>query len=152
MAWDEWEQLKAQSADRQSAKMQLNQLPAEGGGGGGSSDADLVVHDDQLGKLGNMAYDLREKFRVDSDFARPSTFTASVDLFNDGLDMGSALLELHDAWNTQTQTLKEACAHISNHLDFTRAQHAKDGVHIQTGMKDAAGHLMTVSRINDYMK
>ncbi|MEC4019184.1 hypothetical protein [Streptomyces sp. H27-D2] len=142
MAWDEWEQLKTQAADKRSANMQLNQLPAEGGGG--AADGDLVVHDDELGKLGNVAYELREKFRVDSDFARPTTFTASVDLFNDGLDMGAALTELHDAWNTQTQTLKEACAHISNHMDFTRAQHAKDEVHIQTEM--------SVSKINDYIK
>ncbi|AZM75179.1 hypothetical protein D1J63_09540 [Streptomyces sp. KPB2] len=149
MAWEEWEQLKSGAVERQSAHMQLNQLPAESGGGGGS---DLVVHDDELGKLGNMAYDLRERLRVDGDFARPSTFTASNDLFNDGLDMGSALLEVHDAWNTQLQTLNEACAHISNHLDFSRARHAEDEAHVVTGMRNAAGDLMTVSRINSYFK
>ncbi|MCM1942573.1 hypothetical protein NC239_30655 [Streptomyces sp. G3] len=149
MAWEEWEQLKSGAVERQSAHMQLNQLPAESGGGGGS---DLVVHDDELGKLGNMAYDLRERLRVDGDFARPSTFTASNDLFNDGLDMGSALLEVHDAWNTQLQTLNEACAHISNHLDFSRARHAEDEAHVVTGMRNAAGDLITVSRINSYFK
>ncbi|QKW60694.1 hypothetical protein HUT15_09275 [Streptomyces sp. NA03103] len=149
MAWEEWEQLKSGAVERQSAHMQLNQLPAESGGGGGS---DLVVHDDELGKLGNMAYDLRERLRVDGDFARPSTFTASNDLFNDGLGMGSALLEVHDAWNTQLQTLNEACAHISNHLDFSRARHAEDEAHVVTGMRNAAGDLMTVSRINSYFK
>ncbi|MER5227486.1 hypothetical protein [Streptomyces flaveus] len=151
MAWEEWEQLKADAAQRQSTQMQLNQLPADGGGGSGR-DGDLVVHDDELGKLGNLAYDLLERFRVDADLARPSTFTASIDLFNDGLDMGSALTELHDAWNTQQGALKEACAHISNHLDFTRAQHAKDEAHVVTGMQNAAGDLMTVSRINEYFK
>ncbi|WP_354607546.1 hypothetical protein, partial [Streptomyces panacea] len=112
--------------------------------GGGAAGGDLVVHDDQLGKLGNLAYELREAFRVDSDIARPHTFTASIDLFNDGLDMGSALTELHDAWNSQTATLKDACAHISNHLDFSRAQHSKDEVHIQTAL--------SASKINDYIK
>lgn len=150
MAWDEWEQLKTQALEGQSARMRLNQLPADGGGGGGGSD--LVVHDDQLGKLGNMAYDLRERLRVEGDLARPSTFTASNDLFNDGLDTGSALLQVHDAWNTQLHALLEACAHISNHLDFTRAQHAKDEAHIVTGMRDATGDLMTPSRINDYFR
>ncbi|MFF1256536.1 MULTISPECIES: hypothetical protein [unclassified Streptomyces] len=149
MAWDEWEQLKVKAAEKQSAKLQLN---SGGPGGGRSEDGDLVVHDDELGKLGNMAHDLRERLRVDGDYARPSIFDASIDLFNDGLDMGSGLLELHDAWNTQLATLKEACAHISNHLDFTRAQHAKDDVHIQMGMRDATGHLMTPSRIQDYLK
>ncbi|QGV78174.1 amino acid ABC transporter permease [Streptomyces ficellus] len=36
MAWDEWDQLKASAAERHSAQMQLNQLPADRGGSGGS--------------------------------------------------------------------------------------------------------------------
>jgi hypothetical protein len=143
VAWDEWEQLKSDAVERGAARMQLNQAPAAGGSGG-ASNGDLVVHDDQLAKLGNTAYELRQQFATDSDFARPSTFTASIDLFNDGLDMGSALTELHDAWNSQTGTLKEACAHISNHFDFTRAQHSKDEVHIRTEM--------SVSKIDEYIK
>lgn len=144
MAWDEWEQLKSDAGER-SAHMQLNQHPAgDGGGGGTAANGDLVVRDDELGKLGNLAYELREAFRVDSDIARPNTFTASIDLFNDGLDMGSALTELHDAWNSQTATLKDACAHISNHLDFSRAQHSKDEADVGTAL--------SVSKINDYIK
>ncbi|MER7697241.1 MULTISPECIES: hypothetical protein [unclassified Streptomyces] len=142
MAWDEWEQLKSEAAQRDSARMRLNE--ATPGGGGTAGDGDLVVHDDELGKMGNTAYELRQKFGVDSDFARPSTFTASIDLFNDGLDMGAALTELHDAWNTQAGTLKDACAHISNHFDFTRAQHAKDQVQVATSLP--------VSKIDDYIK
>ncbi|MDJ0465153.1 hypothetical protein [Streptomyces sp. H27-C3] len=152
MAWDEWEQLKTEAAERQSTNMQLNQIPADGGGGSTGGQADLVVRDDELGKLGNMAYGLREGLRVDADHARQNTFDASIELLNDGLDMGSALTQMHDAWNSQLGTLKEACAHISNHLDFTRAQHAKDEVKIQTDMRNAAGDLMSVSRIKDYTK
>ena len=114
--------------------MQLNRVPAESGGGGAGG-KDLVVRDAELGKLGNLAYDLRERFRVDSDLARPTTFDASIELLNDGLDTGSALVELHDAWNSKTRVLKEACAHISNGLDFARSQHAKDDVHIETSIK-----------------
>ncbi|MFG3004012.1 amino acid ABC transporter permease [Streptomyces calvus] len=33
MAWDEWEQVKAAAAERHTAQMQLNQLPADQGGG-----------------------------------------------------------------------------------------------------------------------
>ncbi|WP_432054520.1 hypothetical protein [Streptomyces sp. bgisy022] len=150
MAWDEWEQIKAEVAQKQATSTQLNAVAPDTGPGGGGGAPDLVVHDDQLGKLGNMAYDLRERLAVDGDLARPSTFTASIDLFNDGLDMGSALTALHDAWNTKSGTLKEACAHISNHLDFTRAQHGKDEEHVVTGMRNATGDLMTVSRINEY--
>lgn len=52
MAWDEWEQLKAQAAERRSAQMQLNQYPADagtggsgGGGQGGKGDVLRVNHD-----------------------------------------------------------------------------------------------------------
>ncbi|MGW5044946.1 hypothetical protein [Streptomyces griseoluteus] len=34
MAWSEWEQVKAASAERQSAQMQLNGLPSDAGGSG----------------------------------------------------------------------------------------------------------------------
>ncbi|MER7051138.1 MULTISPECIES: hypothetical protein [unclassified Streptomyces] len=148
MAWDEWERVKSEAAQGQSAHMQLNQAPANVGGD--TAPGDLVVHDDELGKLGNMAYDLLSQVSTDGDLARPSTFTASNSLFNDGLDMGAALLEVHDGWNTQLGTLKQACAHISNHLDFTRAQHSKDEAYVEAGMRNAAGDLLTPSRINDY--
>lgn len=32
MAWDEWEELKAEAVGRSSAHMQLNQYPADQGG------------------------------------------------------------------------------------------------------------------------
>ncbi|MFF0289444.1 hypothetical protein [Streptomyces sp. NPDC005262] len=150
MAWDEWQQAKAEVAANGSAvQMQLNQAAASGGGG---AQQDLVVHNDQMGKLGNLAYTLREGLRVDADHARQNTFDASIELFNDGLAMGSALTELHDAWNTQVGTLKEACAHISNHLDYSREQHVKDEVQIATEMRNVAGKSMTQSRIQDYWK
>lgn len=132
MAWEEWEQLKADAAERQAGQMRLNQLPDGPGGGVGQ---DLVVHDNVLGKLGNMAYDLRERFRVDSDHARQATFDASVELGNDGLVTGAALTELHDAWNSKAKVLKDACAHISNGLDFARSQHAKDEDKVATSIK-----------------
>ena len=130
--------------------MQLNQYPADGGSGGG--DQDLVVHDDQLGALGNMAYELREQVSAAGDHARQNTFDASIELFNDGLSMGSAMTQLHDSWSTQLQTIKEACAHISNHLDYTRASHAKDEDKVVAEMTSLDGKTMTVSRIYDYIK
>ncbi|MFE7533387.1 hypothetical protein ACFU67_03820 [Streptomyces rhizosphaericola] len=146
MAWDEWEQAKTRT--QQDASMRLNQVASEGGGGGGQGD--LVVHNDVLGALGNLAYGLRQQFSTASDHARQNTFDASVQLFNDGLDMGSALTELHDAWITKSGTLKQACAHISNHLDYSRAERAKDEVKIATDMRTADGDDLSVSRIRDY--
>ncbi|MFF2538435.1 hypothetical protein [Streptomyces cyaneofuscatus] len=146
MAWDEWEQAKTRA--QQDASMQLNQVAPERGGGSGDN-GDLIVHND-VGALGNLAYGLRQQFSTASDHARQNTFDASIQLFNDGLDMGSALTELHDAWNTKAGTLKQACAHISNHLDYSRAEHAKDEVKIVTDMRTADGDDLSVSRIRDY--
>ncbi|WP_019357438.1 hypothetical protein [Streptomyces sp. AA1529] len=130
--------------------MQLDHaLPPDGANG---RQKDLVVHDDELGALGNMAYTLHSKLSTTGDQARQNTFDAAVQLFNDGLESGSALTTLHDAWNTKLGTIKEACAHISNHLDYSKAKHAKDEQDIETTMQNAAGKPMTVSRIYDYIK
>ncbi|MFQ6850297.1 hypothetical protein AAIB46_05240 [Streptomyces sp. 35M1] len=66
--------------------MQLNEVAPERSGSG---DGDMVVHDNVLGALGNAAYTLRQHFSTASDHARQNTFDASIQLFNDGLDMGS---------------------------------------------------------------
>lgn len=134
MAWDEWEELKANAAARGSARMQLNGYTAADHGSGGG----LVVKDDELGKLGNMAYNLREQLRTDGDHARPATHAAATELFNDSLDMGAALTELHDAWNSQLKTLVEACGQISNHIDFSRAKHGEDEAEIRGRMSSIA--------------
>ncbi|MFD9217911.1 hypothetical protein ACFVY9_33425 [Streptomyces sp. NPDC059544] len=155
MAWDEWEQAKAAVASRNdSEQMRLNRLPAEGSGptGTGGGSPDLVVHDDVLGKLGDMARSLRDQLSKDGDHARVATFEASNDLFNGGLDMGAGLLEVHDAWNTKLATLKEACGHISNGLDYSRSTHRKTEQKIVLGMKALDGTLMTQSRIYDQIK
>ncbi|WP_406422497.1 hypothetical protein OH809_11410 [Streptomyces sp. NBC_00873] len=122
MAWDEWDQLKAEvAAKRSAAQMQLNQAAASGGSGGGSQ-KDLVVHNDQLGKLGNLAYALREGLRVDADHARQNTFDASIELFNDGLDMGSALTELHDGETGSVQFMRALGADEDSHATLSVAQ------------------------------
>ncbi len=59
MAWDEWEQAKTRA--QQDASMQLNQVAPERGGGSGDN-GDLIVHNDVLGALGNLAYGLRQQF------------------------------------------------------------------------------------------
>ncbi|MEU9096320.1 hypothetical protein [Streptomyces sp. NPDC048361] len=54
-------------------------------------------------------------------------------------------MKVHDMWQSQYMTLRDACAQISNHLDYSVAQHARD---------DAAvlGSLPPVSVISDYLK
>ena len=55
------------------------------------------------------------------------------------------MLKVHDYWQTHLRTLLDACAQISNHLDYSKAQHAKDEVKI-------VGDLTRVSALTEYMK
>ncbi|MFJ5047845.1 hypothetical protein [Streptomyces sp. NPDC088719] len=135
----EWAELRAAAADRSAT--QLNSAPATGGGGA----SDLVVNRDDLGAIGNDAYDLRTKLSKDGDHARPATFDAAIALTNGNFASGSAVLKVHDFWQTHLRTLLDSCAHISNHLDYTKAQHAKDDVKI-------GGDLTSVSVLSEYMK
>ncbi len=63
MAWDVWEQLKADAVQRQSTGMQLNQLDP---GGGGSAPlpgqtGDLKVSNGDLVKIGSQAHELYDQ-------------------------------------------------------------------------------------------
>ncbi|MEN8656374.1 hypothetical protein ABCR94_38825 [Streptomyces sp. 21So2-11] len=62
MAWDEWEQLKADAAERQSSQMQLNQVaPEPSGGGWAGRPGDLRVNQQDLAAVGNSAFALFER-------------------------------------------------------------------------------------------
>jgi hypothetical protein len=135
----EWAELRAAAADRTA--MQINSIPAEGGGGG----KDLVVNRDDLGAIGNDAYDLLGRLQKEGDIARASTFDAATALANGNFVSGSAVLKVHDFWQTHLGTLLDACAQISNHLDYSKAQHAKDEAKIQ-------GDLTRISVLLEYMK
>ncbi|MEU3249794.1 hypothetical protein [Streptomyces sp. NPDC006997] len=139
----EWAELRAAAAKRTST--QLNSLPAEGGGGGGGDGKDLVVNRDDLGAIGNDAYDLLGRLAKEGDIARPATFDAATALTNGNFVSGSAVLKVHDYWQTHLRTLLDACAQISNHLDFSKAQHAKDEAKIE-------GDLTRISVLTEYMK
>ncbi|MFF0192745.1 hypothetical protein OHA57_13510 [Streptomyces anulatus] len=135
----EWAELRAAAAER--GAMQINSAPAQGGGGS----ADLVVNRDDLGAIGNDAYELRTKLSKDGDHARPATFDAAIALTNGNFASGAAVLKVHDFWQTHLKTLLDSCAHISNHLDYTKALHSKDDVKI-------GGDLSSISKLSEYMK
>ncbi|WP_043506980.1 hypothetical protein [Streptomyces glaucescens] len=140
----EWAELRAAAADRTA--MQTNSIPAEGGGGGGGGGGkDLVVNRDDLGAIGNDAYDLLGRLQKEGDIARASTFDAATALTTGNFVSGSAVLKVHDFWQTHLRTLLDACAQISNHLDYSKAQHAKDEAKIQ-------GDLTRISVLSEYMK
>jgi hypothetical protein len=137
----EWAALRAAAAERTA--MQIDSIPADGGGGGGGG-GDLVVNRDDLGAIGNDAYDLLGRLAKEGDIARSSTFDAATALTNGNFVSGSAVLKVHDFWQTHLKTLLDSCAQISNHLDYSKAQHAKDEAKIE-------GDLKQISVLTEYM-
>ncbi|MFD6534539.1 hypothetical protein [Streptomyces sp. NPDC060184] len=124
MAWDEWEQLKTRAADRRSTAMRLNRVPDEGDAAAPQGDLEVDQHD--LAAVGDAAYRLfgdlgnhgRDAWSVSQEAAR--------DLEAQGFSLGGALDHVQKRWEEQLKTLLDACAHISNHMDFTRNAHAGD--------------------------
>ncbi|MFE9651211.1 hypothetical protein ACFYO0_45480 [Streptomyces sp. NPDC006365] len=134
MAWDEWEQLKAQAAERQSTGMQLNQYPADQG----STQGDLVAGQQDLAAVGKAAHDLFQDFTAYSGHARVASEAAAGGLKGEGFALGAALEHVTERWSQQTKTLLDACAHISNHLRFTKNQHAADESYIAGAVSSIA--------------
>nr|WSS62178.1 hypothetical protein OG284_13500 [Streptomyces sp. NBC_01177] len=142
MAWNEWEQLKADAADRHSTGMQLNQL--DPGGGGGSSalpgqTGDLKVGHSDLTKIGSQAHELYDSLWNKARVAIPSSDKAAGDLSGQGFALGGGLKHVSTRWDEQLKSLMDACAHISNHMQVTKKVHAGDEnyIHRQVSSIDA---------------
>ncbi|MEU0371267.1 hypothetical protein ABZ070_13560 [Streptomyces sp. NPDC006283] len=143
MTFDE-EWAAARTGASQTVEMRLNH--SDGGGGTHSGGAaDLSVNQDDLGAVGHDAYNLHGRLSRDGDHARPTTFDAAIALTNSNFVSGSALLKVHDRWNRQLRTLLDACGQISNHLDYTKADHADNDA-------DILGKLTAVSKLDEYFK
>ncbi|MFF0834376.1 MULTISPECIES: hypothetical protein [unclassified Streptomyces] len=136
MAWEEWEQLKARAADRHSARLQLNHHAVDQGGGG--TRGDLVAEHKDLEAVGKAAHDLFNDFTTYSGHARMASEAASGGLKGDGFALGGALEHVTQRWSEQTRTLLDACAHISNHLRYTKNQHAADDSFIAGAVSSVA--------------
>ncbi|MFE2260358.1 hypothetical protein [Streptomyces griseosporeus] len=122
MVWDEWEQLKSEAADRRSTSMQLNHVPLDPGGG--STGGDLTVDHEDLAAIGDKAFDLWDSLGNHARDAWSSSQSAASDLKGQGFnDLGGALDHVQERWEHQLKSLLDACAHISNHLDFTKRVH-----------------------------
>ncbi|MGW5419328.1 hypothetical protein [Streptomyces sp. NPDC003943] len=136
---EEWATERSAAAARVS--MRLNQAPAGPGGGGGS---DLKVRQDHLGAIGHAAYELHGRLLKDGKHAGSDTVEAAGGLSKHGFRTGSAMAEVQEIWSSQLCTLLDACAHISNHLDYSAAAHVKDDEEIRAAL--------AVSRISEYFK
>ncbi|MFF3920111.1 hypothetical protein ACFYZB_43195 [Streptomyces sp. NPDC001852] len=122
MAWDEWEQLKADALARRQDGMRLDSAADAAGGGGTGSAPDL-----KMNHAGNKAAvkALREVIRPDTDkagsHADDSSATAAQKF--SGWATGSALKAAHAEWELQVKNLKgrlgqDQTALEKTHQDF----------------------------------
>ncbi|MEU3413610.1 hypothetical protein ABZ760_20480 [Streptomyces sp. NPDC006658] len=156
MAWDEWEDLKRQAATHGSARTRLDG-PAGGGDGGGH---DLLVNQDDLGAVGHEARGLHDALRKQADIdgmgsdehGAGTTMRAANELKSHGFATGPALSNSVRAWTSQVNSLLQACATISNHLNYSRKTHSHDDAVIAASLKQADGSAAPVSALSKYFK
>ncbi|MGA5420604.1 hypothetical protein [Streptomyces lavendulocolor] len=129
MAWDEWEQLKTQAAERNTTAVQLNRVPDEGPGAAPPG-GDLRADQQDLAAVGDSAFRLFDQLGKYGRDAWSISQTAAKDLSTQGFALGGALDHVQERWEKQLKTLLDACAHISNHMDFTKNAHAGDEYYI----------------------
>ncbi|MYV47609.1 hypothetical protein [Streptomyces sp. SID2888] len=150
MAWDEWEQLKSEAAQKQSARMQLNHVPPDNDGGS-TPQGDLTVDQQDLAAIGDKAFTLWNDLGRYARGTAVSSTTAGADLKGQGFTkLGGALDRVQTRWEEQLKTLLDACAQISNHMDFTKNAHQGDEFYIggtlssistlDQGFRDGTGH------------
>ncbi|MFJ3904098.1 hypothetical protein [Streptomyces sp. NPDC090025] len=138
---EEWAAERTAAAHRASTR--LNQLPGAPGPSAGGG-ADLQVRQNHLGAIGHAAHQLHGRLLKDGNHARTDTTEAAGGLTRTGFRTGSAMATVQETWAAQLGTLLDACAHISNHLDFSAAAHAKDDEEIRASF--------AVSKISEYFK
>jgi hypothetical protein len=156
MAWDEWEQLKSEAARRRSTSMELNSAD----GGAGAAGGDLVAYQDDLGAVGHDAFVLYDRLSKGTDIAGAgmdkggagSTMRAAASLASRGFEMGGALQLTVEVWSNQAKTVLQACAHISNHLAYSKRSHTRDDAEIGATLRGRDGTAVSVSRISKYFE
>ncbi|MFD3518304.1 hypothetical protein [Streptomyces sp. NPDC058657] len=140
MAWSEWQQLKS------------------GPGTPPGGRADLVAHQDDLGAVGHEAYVLHRALLQHADVAGRglnsagscTSSRAAASLTRDHFAMGAALETTTTLWTSQLRSLLQACAHISNHLDHSKASHARDEAKVRATIRGITAPEIPVSRLNTY--
>ncbi|MEU8678269.1 hypothetical protein [Streptomyces sp. NPDC048560] len=145
MAWDEWDQMKTEALESQQAgstHMQLNQYPGDSGPGPvpttPGSTGDLNVNQQELSKIGNHAHTLYDQLWDQARLDRTSVDKAASDLASQGFALGSGLQHVSNRWSAQLNTVLDACAHISNHMQVTKKIHNGDEAYIQRQMSSIA--------------
>ncbi|MZD10018.1 hypothetical protein GTW43_33795 [Streptomyces sp. SID5785] len=134
MAWDEWEQLKAAAEERQAGQMRLDSAGSSSAGPQG----DLTVSHSDLAKIGDEAFQLFQDLGNHGRDAWASSQSAASDLKTQGFEIGGGLDKVQERWEKQLQSVLDACAHISNHMDFTQKAHKGDEYYIAGAVSSIA--------------
>ncbi|MEU6088982.1 hypothetical protein ABZ865_19585 [Streptomyces sp. NPDC047085] len=117
MAWEEWEQAKAAAVERQSAHMQLNQIPSDPGGtssGGGGVSGKLRSDKAAWSTAGNGVGDLRDNI---------SKALAKLGEGQKGLGEDSGCLtaaaqrEVHTSWERYVGDVSGRCEKLAGLLE-----------------------------------
>ncbi|MER0245336.1 hypothetical protein AAHZ94_25805 [Streptomyces sp. HSW2009] len=144
---EEWGRIRrAAEAD---ARTRLNS--AGSGSSGGSADR-LVVYQEDLGQVGHEAFLLHGRLKKAGDVTRGatgdgSTATVARVLASHNFTMGDALTTTAAIWEDQVKTLLQACAHISNHLDYSKKSHTHEDQKIAATMSHRDGRAVSTSEI-----
>ncbi|MFF9841121.1 hypothetical protein [Streptomyces sp. NPDC013740] len=129
---DEWAGIRSVAQENQAA-MQLAHVDVDGGDGSVQG-GDLRVGQTDLAAVGDAAFKLHQRLGTDGDHAKSSTQEAGTAMKQD-FALGPALTTVAEKWNEQVNTLLDACAHISNHLEYSKKTHAADEHWIATRFK-----------------
>lgn len=155
---DEWARLTSEAAERRDAVgTRLNQVAP---GAGGGSKHDLVVTQDDLGAVGHEAFRLHDELRKGADIAGAgsdkqgsgTTAQAAKELSDRNLATGAELFSTLSVWSSQVDTVLQMCAHISNHLDYSKKSHAAEDAAIAARLRHRDGTAVSVSEISSYVK
>ncbi|MET9624985.1 hypothetical protein ABZZ37_30020 [Streptomyces sp. NPDC006464] len=154
----EWAAAVSASRERQLAGMRLNTAGPDGGSG--ASGKDLIVTQDDLGAVGHEAYLLHDLLRRKADIAGAgqdakgagSTARAAQELSSRHLTMGGELFTTLTVWDAQVKTVLQMCAHISNHLDYSKKSYAANDKRIEDSLRHRNGTPVSVSEITKHVR
>lgn len=138
MSFDqEWADLKAK------AQVRLDSAPSMDPGGPSPDGADLVLKYDDMGRIGHAALLLHQHLSSAGKHAQQATDAAAKSLESDGFGTGAALARAGEGWQDELEVLLEACAQISDHLDYSVNSSSQDDQFI--------GAQLRVSKISEYL-
>ncbi|MFF1734263.1 hypothetical protein [Streptomyces sp. NPDC058247] len=115
MAWDEWEQLKSQAAERRTTHMRLNQLQ-DVGGAGATVTGGLKSRKAAWVAAGEGVADQHK--RLGKALTALATGQKGIGE-NEGCGTAAAQRTVHTSWDTYVKTLGEKCEGLQKVLEKT---------------------------------